>query len=265
MKPMFFNREHTRTPFVQLDTKKCKACWKCVGNCPGEVIDKVDLPWHKHALIAEPGACTGCLSCIDICPFGAYSIADVAKQEKATHRQHTFTNFVVNNLLLVSGLVMIFSGLVMQLAFHMGEHDARTHEDPGDFVRYEQARHIDASKTVCGFSYAAWSTIHKSIVVFFSLLVIYHVCVHWKWYKGVVAKHLMGKNMHVIVLSVLFLLVAITGFVPWFVDLSGGKSLVRLLFIEIHDKLTFVLIVFLVLHLVKRARWFAATYEKLEK
>ena len=71
---MFFNRKHTRTPFVQLDTQKCKACWKCIENCPNQVINKIDLPWHKHALIVKPDACIGCLNCVNICQYGAYSL-----------------------------------------------------------------------------------------------------------------------------------------------------------------------------------------------
>ena len=69
---MFFNREHSRTPFVKLDTRKCKACWECINICSNHVINKIDMPWHKHALIVEPDSCTGCLNCVDICQYGAY-------------------------------------------------------------------------------------------------------------------------------------------------------------------------------------------------
>jgi hypothetical protein len=94
---------------------------------------------------------------------------------------------------------------------------------------------------------------------------VYHTYVHRKWYKGVITKHLIGKNKQVIILSVLFLLVAVTGLISWFIDLSGGNSIFRMLFIEIHDKLTLILIVFLVLHFIKRAKWFAAAYAKLKR
>jgi len=94
---------------------------------------------------------------------------------------------------------------------------------------------------------------------------IYHTYVHWKWYKGVITKHLIHKNKQVIIFSILFLLVAITGLIPWFIDLSGSTSILRMLFIEIHDKITFVLIVYFVLHFIKRAKWFSNTYAKLKK
>ena len=265
---MFFNRKHTRTPFVQLDTKKCKACWKCIDNCPNRVIGKVDLPWHKHALIVKPDACTGCLNCVSICQYDAYSISDTTKQETEKLRNRTFNNFLINNLLLVLGLAMILSGLVMQLGFHMGGHDEHqigARDVQFQSMQYEQLRQIDTSKIVCGFNYPAWSAIHKFVVVFFSLLMINHTYLHWKWYKGVITKHLMCKNNQVVILTILFLLVAVTGIIPWLIDLSGGTSIFRMHFIEIHDKITLILIVFLVLHFIKRAKWFATAYAKLKR
>jgi len=79
MKLIFFKGRHTRTPFVQLEKRKCKACWKCLEECPNQVISKVDLLWHKHALIVKPDNCTGCLRCINACENDCYLIIDEAK------------------------------------------------------------------------------------------------------------------------------------------------------------------------------------------
>lgn len=76
MRLLFFNLAHTRTPFIRLNTHKCKACWDCMHACTNGVIHKVDFPWHKHALIVEPSKCTGCLKCIKTCKWGAYSKID---------------------------------------------------------------------------------------------------------------------------------------------------------------------------------------------
>jgi NAD-dependent dihydropyrimidine dehydrogenase PreA subunit len=265
---MFFNRKHTRTAFVLLDTQKCKACWKCIDNCPNQVINKIDLPWHKHARIAEPDACIGCLNCVDICQYNAYSLNNGAKQVTEKIGNRTLHNFLINNLLLVSGLVMVFSGLVLQLGFHMGGPDAHqfdSHSIRARSIEYEQLREVDTSKIVCGFNYFAWTAIHKFVIVFFSLFIICHSYLHWKWYKGVIREHLIRKNRLIITLSLLFLLVAATGLIPWIIDLSGGTSISRMFFIEIHDKLTFILIVLLLLHMVKRANWFGSAYSKLKR
>jgi 2-oxoglutarate ferredoxin oxidoreductase subunit delta len=63
---------------VRLDTAKCKACWKCIGTCPRQVIGKVNIIIHKHAVIRDKNKdkCIGCLKCIQICPFGAISKID---------------------------------------------------------------------------------------------------------------------------------------------------------------------------------------------
>ncbi len=67
-----FKQNHIRTAFVQLNTRKCNACWKCINKCPSKAIGKIDLPWHKHALILKADKCIGCMKCINICEFGAY-------------------------------------------------------------------------------------------------------------------------------------------------------------------------------------------------
>jgi ferredoxin len=263
---MFFNNQHTRTPFVQLDTKKCKACWKCIEICPNQIINKVDLPWHKHAKIVKQDNCMGCLYCIDICQYGAYSINEGTNQKAEKKRELILNNFLINNLLLFCGLLMIFSGMTLQIGFHMDGPERQqivAKEMQTQSISYE-LRVIDTSKIVCGFNYSAWSAIHKFVVVFFSLLMIYHTYVHWKWYKGVITKHLIGKNKQITILSALFLLVAVTGFIPWFIDLSGSTSIIRMFFIEIHDKLTLILIIFLILHVVRKAKWFASKYKKLK-
>ena len=129
---------------VQLDTRKCKACWKCIDECPNMVIKKVDLPWHKHAIIADPGKCSSCLKCIKACQYGALSKAD-----KTTHNRS-----LVTYLLLFFGIAMIISGLVLQLGFHMGSSAGQ----------HEHTRGFETSKAIWGIIYNDWSTIHKIVV-----------------------------------------------------------------------------------------------------
>lgn len=259
------SREHTRTPFVKFDTGKCKACWKCIEECPGRVIGKVDLPWHKHALITSPDKCTGCLKCIGVCRNSACIKADKARQESGNKRRHTFISFMINNLLLVIGILMALSGMVLQLGFHAGGHEMGADIIHSGAARYEEVRKIDPDRIVCGFNYSGWSAAHKLAVVFFSLLMIYHIYTHWNWYKGVISKRLIGKNVQVVTLSVLFMLTAVTGLVPWLVDLYSGPVVVRISLIEIHDKLTLVLIIYFILHIIKRSKWYAAAYAKLKR
>ena len=82
MKSRFLRRGHTRTAYVQLDTRKCKACWKCINTCPNKVIGKIDFLGHRHARIDQSDKCSGCLKCVKTCESGAYnSIASLIQQQ----------------------------------------------------------------------------------------------------------------------------------------------------------------------------------------
>ncbi len=62
---------HTETPFIRLDTSRCKACWDCVDICPKHVLGKIDFPFHHHARIDRAEKCKGCLRCVKACANGA--------------------------------------------------------------------------------------------------------------------------------------------------------------------------------------------------
>jgi len=263
MKPVFFSRRHARTLSVQLNTSKCKACWKCIEACPSQVIGKIDLPWHKHALLINPNFCCGCLNCIKNCLYGAYSKNDKSGQDAVRPKGKSVRLFFINNLLLLSGAITIISGLVLQFGFHIPA--ARQNHDAGfRDVDYEQVRGFDQMPDVWGINYSGWSAIHKVLVVCFFLLMIYHIYKHLKWYQGIISRNLMGKNVQVMILSAIFLFTSLTGIVPWMIDLLGSTSMYRFVFVEIHDKLALLLVVFLILHVVKRRNWFDAAYSKIK-
>ncbi|MFH1049419.1 MAG: DUF4405 domain-containing protein [bacterium] len=157
-----------------------------------------------------------------------------------------FKSFIINTGLFISGLVSVFSGLLIQVKYHMGNHGKITVNDQ-----------------LFGISYPSWSAIHKISIVILSLLIIVHISRHWKWYKLVIKKMLIAKNLKVLILSVIFILVAVTGLIPWFIDLMNGDEVQRKAFIEIHDKLAIILSVLLILHVNKRIEWFFITFEKI--
>lgn len=148
-------------------------------------------------------------------------------------------SFAVNLGLLFSGLITVFSGILLQIKFHINHI--------GNGVSNDHVFEI---------GYYGWSAIHKTSIVVFSLFMILHIYLHWKWYKAIINKRLFAKNKQVLSLSVIFVLVAFTGFIPWIIDLMGGGNTERKAFIEIHDKLAILLAVYLILHVVKRVKWF---------
>lgn len=84
MNVRLFHRHSSATRFVQLDTMKCQACWKCVERCHKQVIGKIDLLGHRHARLVHPQNCTGCLKCVHICQHEAFS----SKQQHIDRREH---------------------------------------------------------------------------------------------------------------------------------------------------------------------------------
>lgn len=155
--------------------------------------------------------------------------------------------FIIDLGLIVFGIATVFSGMLIQVKYHMGSHG-----------------NIAINDCVLGINYQSWSAIHKVSIVILSLLMIYHVCHHWKWYKGVISKKLITKNQQVLTLTLLFVLVAITGLTPWFINLLKGDEMLRKAFIEIHDKLAVLLFFYLVFHVVKRFRWYETAYKRIK-
>ncbi|MEJ5245100.1 MAG: DUF4405 domain-containing protein [Bacteroidota bacterium] len=155
--------------------------------------------------------------------------------------------FIVNLGLLIFGIITVFSGMLIQIKYHMGNHG-----------------NIAINDFVLGLNYHDWCVVHKISIVALSLFAIYHIYQHWKWYKVVVSKRLFAKNQQVLIFSLLFVLVAITGLTPWFIDLLKGDEMQRKVFIEIHDKLAIILAVYLILHVIRRMKWFFTTFDTIK-
>lgn len=156
----------------------------------------------------------------------------------------TVLKFLVNTGLLLWGSVMAFSGLLLQIQYHIGNH--------GD---------INHSDTILGIDYLGWSLVHKISASVFFIFMISHIILHRKWYKAVLKKKLFAKNRQVLTLSAVFVLVAISGYIPWLIMFINGATPIRKTFIEIHDKIALILVVYLALHISKRLKWFINAFK----
>lgn len=162
-------------------------------------------------------------------------------------KRRLILSFLINLGLLLTGMVMALSGFIMQFGYHMGHHGS-----------------IDESMPVLGLYYAGWSNSHKMAIVAVSLLIMAHIVLHGDWYGTVVKKKLFVRNKLVITLSAIFIIVAVTGYVPWFIKLAGGSDLTRKVFVEVHDKITIVLFAYLTIHVTKTFRWFITSFGKIK-
>lgn len=164
-------------------------------------------------------------------------------------KKNLMISLLINLGLLLFGSAMVFSGLLIQIGYHLGHHGE-----------------LDKIHLILGLNYFQWSDFHKISIILLSLGLVFHIILHWKWYKAVLRKKkLILKNKQAILLTIIFILVAVTGFIPWFITLSDGPDLSRKNFLEIHDKITWVLLGYLIFHVTKRFKWYFKTYEKVKK
>jgi ferredoxin len=247
MKSRSVSHDSNQTPYIQLDTKKCIACWKCLAECRNLVIGRINLPWHKHSRFVNISGCTGCLKCVNVCDPAALTKISNNKPDNNSSMEKIKLVYIVNLGLLISGLAMSFSGFVIQFRYHMGHNQG-----------------IESDNSVLWSGYYNWSNLHKISIIIVSILVTYHFFLHWKWYKTILIKKLVAGNKLQIILSIVFILVAITGYIPWIINLSGGSEIVRKFFIEIHDKITILLFLLLTIHLTNRLKWYITTLERLK-
>jgi len=157
-------------------------------------------------------------------------------------------NMITNIGLLLTGTAMALSGFVIQFGYHMGHHGR-----------------IDEHNLVLGMYYSGWSNSHKITIVIVSFLIMAHMALHGEWYKTVVKKNLFARNKLVVALTIIFIMMAVTGYISWWITLADGSDAARKIFVEVHDKLAFVLFACLIFHVAKSFRWFIASFEKMKK
>ena len=143
---------------------------------------------------------------------------------------------LLNYLLLISGVGTCLSGVMMQIGYHIGVNDRTA-------IAY--IRHW-------GMNFSQWQITHQALASLFFILCIIHVYLHRRWYKGVITKRLFKRNSELLTFTFLFIVSALLGFAPWIISNGEALSKLRHLLIEIHDKVSIVLIVYIVLHVVKR-------------
>ncbi|MEW6349287.1 MAG: 4Fe-4S dicluster domain-containing protein [Thermodesulfobacteriota bacterium] len=59
--------------FPKIDREKCKFHGECFRICPEDVFDMTET----EVVVARPGDCTGCQSCIVVCPEDAVTVEEL--------------------------------------------------------------------------------------------------------------------------------------------------------------------------------------------
>jgi hypothetical protein len=140
---------------------------------------------------------------------------------------------LLNLGLLLFGLASAASGLTLQIKYHM-HHQARV--------------------AAAGWDYPSWSLLHKVTSAGLLALVAIHLWVNWKWLRGTWSKGLLQKHRQLVTMSLVFLTAALMGMGAWALDALGVGPQAERIVVEIHDKVTLFLVVYLMLHVWSRRR-----------
>lgn len=126
--------------------------------------------------------------------------------------------FVIDWILIVVFIVSAISGFGLHVAGHGSSHEI----------------------------WHNWAVFHVWGSILFLIAVIFHVAMHLEWYKGIIKKRIGSKSKVTAVLSVIFLLLSVTGLA--LLGINGTNSLLGLW----HYKIGVITIVIALGHVIKR-------------
>lgn len=126
--------------------------------------------------------------------------------------------FVIDWILIVVFIVSAISGFGLHVAGHGSSHEI----------------------------WHNWAVFHVLGSILFLIAVIFHVAMHLECYKGIIKKGIGSKSKVTAVLSVIFLLLSVTGLA--LLGINGANSLLGLW----HYKIGVITIVIALGHVIKR-------------
>lgn len=126
--------------------------------------------------------------------------------------------FVIDWILIVVFIVSAISGFGLHVAGHGSSHEI----------------------------WHNWVVFHVLGSILFLIAVIFYVATHLEWYKGIIKKGIGSKSKVTAILSVIFLLLSVTGLA--LLGINGANSLLGLW----HYKIGVITIVIALGHVIKR-------------
>lgn len=152
-----------------------------------------------------------------------------------------YINYSVDLCILVLFAVLAVSGMVLQVVYHIGDHGT-------DFI-------------VVSLDQNGWLFIHKTLSILSCFGIGLHIQLHFINFRAEVCKGLLIKRSFFKQASYYFFLAysicGILGLVSWAFNNSivGNHPNLQHTLVEIHDKISFVLILLFALHLKNGMGW----------
>lgn len=126
--------------------------------------------------------------------------------------------FVIDWILIFVFVLSAFSGIGLHIAGHGSKHEL----------------------------WHSWAVFHVLTSFLFFMTVVSHIVTHWRWYRGMTRNGIGTKSKITVTLSVLFLLVSVTGII--LLGVNGANSNIG----QWHYKIGIVITVLSVGHILKR-------------
>lgn len=157
----------------------------------------------------------------------------------------TKVNFYLNLVNSLPFIILLFSGLMIQVNYHM-------HRLPDDYF-------------VLGLTKHTWLLAHRISAAIAITGCIFHCVLHWKYIKAATRKFFIWKSGVKIFSSYYLTIIGILTTVPvllsW-IFLNYSDHL-RSILVEIHDKLAILFMIIAFVHLISRTGWMLRTYRKI--
>jgi hypothetical protein len=153
-------------------------------------------------------------------------------------------NFYLNLANFVPFFVVIITGLILQIGYHM-------HRLPDDYL-------------ISGLDKSGWLLLHQISTSISLAGIIIHCMLHWKFITAT-TKKIFNRKYRARILSSYYLLII---YIPTFLASIGSwiffndKDSTRHTLVEIHDKLALILIIFFIIHVISRFGWMVKPYQK---
>ena len=158
-------------------------------------------------------------------------------------------NYILDLTIFVAFTLLMINGILMQVIYHLN--------------------HNDPNYVFLLFDKNGWLFLHKILSLIAFTGITFHVLLHFKWIKDVfLNKRLFSKNFKNKSLAFLFIVFYFSGiltFVSWIANnqFTGYNYELRHFILEIHDKITLLLIVLFAFHFIKKFNWLIKTTRQL--